>query len=417
MSDATEQRKIIEESPYATHVDALLDRFSALVGHAQTIAFPPLRKGATALPDMMGWSKFRRIAFTISSPWPATLKETTFTDVMLLVWMVVSLYWYVAAAVFFHHIFGTLPPTTPKPEQPIWVEIIVYVILALTVALIPAAYWGWREFFRDQRYPHGWRVVLTLIFVGIVVSSPYWLLAPEHRAQFPDLLLGDPHLMFLFVVAYLLFVIPQGTFYYRLAMDVLVLSARLLWGVREYLRSTHSPFPKELVRKLALEPVPIDGNEGKKWRLVELTKGELKSLRKWAVANREGTDKRLLPTAILFGVLGVFADTQTFSDAIDSVLAWLYNSFITFVGVKKDISPLTTMGRFVVAAFVVALGMVFIGAMLSLFRNLVAQSLIIEACIVAEYAREQCQGPDSKAETDTNHGGFWARILRLLWKR
>jgi len=393
----------------------LLDRFSALVEHAQTIAFPPLRKGVTAPPDMTDWSKLRRIAFTISSPWPTTLTETNFADVMLVVWVVVSLYWYVVATVFFHHIFGTLPPTAPKSEQPIWVEIIVYAILALTVALIPAAYWCWREFFRDQRYPRSWRVILTLIFVGIVVSSPYWLLAPEHQARFPDLLLGDLHLMFLFVVAYLLFVIPQGTFYYRLAMDVLVLSARLLWGVREYLRSTHSPFPKELVRKLALEPVPIDGNEGKKWRLVELTKEELKSLRRWAAANREGTDKRLLPTALLFGVLGVFADTQTFSDAIDSVLAWLYNSFITFVGVKRDISPLATMGRFMVAAFVVALGMVFIGAMLSLFRNLVTQSLIIEACIVAEYACEQ--SPNLKAGTDTDHNGFWIRLLRLLWRR
>lgn len=418
MSDITEQYEISDQSPYATRVDALLDRFSALVEHAQALAFPPLRKGVTAPPDMTGWSRLRRIAFTISSPWPTTFTMgSNYADVMLTVWGLVSLYWYLAADMLFDRIFGTLTLPAYKPDQPIWVEIVAYVILAVVMALIPSAYWCWIEFFRDQRYSRSCRVILTIVFVGIVISSPYWLLAPEYRAQFPDLLLGDLYLTFLFVVTYLLFVIPQGTFYYRVAIDVLVLSVRLLWGMREYLRSIYSPLPKELVRKLALEPIPISGNGGKTWRLAELTRGELKSLRKWAATNREGTDKRLLPTAILFGALGVFANTRAFSDAIDRGLTWLYNCFIILVGAEAGMSSLATTGRLVVAMAVVALGMVFIGAMLSLFRNLVVQSLIIEACIVAEYACEQRQSLGSRTETATAHKSFWERLLGLFCKR
>lgn len=418
MSDATEEHEIIEESPYAGHVDVLLDRFSVLVEHAQTIAFPPLRKGVTAPPDMTGWSKFRQIAFTVSSPQLTMLIGDTWTrsSLVLTVWLIMGTFWSLGADRFADHIFGTPRPTSPEPVISFWTKILALSLLGLILIWIPVAYWRWIEFFRDRRYPVFWRLVLTIAFIGIVVSSPYWALNPEYRVQFPSLLLQDRVKMILFVINYLLFVIPAGTFSYVLMIDILVLGGWLLLVTLKYLWSAHDPFPKKLTRRLVLEPIPTNESMGKEWRLTELTKAELESLRRWAAANREGTNNRLLPTALLLGVLGVFADTQAFSDAIDKVLTWLSNFFVIMAG-KSDPPMLSAIGTFLTLGIVSGLVVSSIQMFLLLFRNLVTQSLIIEACIVAEYAREQCQGPDSKAETDTNHGGFWARILRLLWKR
>lgn len=417
MSDATEQREIIEESPYAAHIDALLDRFSALVEHAQTIAFPPLRKGVTAPPDMTGWSKRRRIAFTISSPLPTTLTVETVERFcwVLLIWIVVSTYWWNLAGLVADLTFGAPQPTLPESEAPLWAEIIAWPLLLLIVISPFVAYLRWGEFFRDQRYPSIWRFVLAAAFIMIVVSSPYWLLVPEYRMQFPSLLLRDRVKLILFVLNYLVFVIPAGTFYYMFAIDILVLGVRLPGMILQYLWSAHNPLSRELVRKLALEPIPTSQSEGKKWRLIELTKAELELLYRWAAANREGTDKRLLPTVVLFGVLGVFADTQAFSDAIDRVLIWLSRSPAIIAG--KDARPLlSVMGRFLAFGIVLALGILSIYTLLLLFRNLVTQSLIVEASVVAMYACEQ-QNSDSGPETAAGPKGFWERLLSLLWKR
>jgi len=418
MSGATEQHEISDQSPYAVHVDALLGCFSTLVEHAQTLAFPPLRKGVTAPPDMTGWSKIRQIAFTISSPLPTTFTAETIDRslLVLFVWLIISMYWGFAADIVIGHIFGVPQPISPKPEEPLWVEIVAWPLLVLTVILIPMAYWRWIEFFRDRRYPGIWRLILTIGFVGIVISSPYWLLDPEYRVQFPALLLEEQRSLILLITTYLLFVIPTGTSYYTLAIDTLVLSLRLLGVTLKYLQSAHNPLPKELIRKLALEPIPVAESKGKEWRLIELTKAELETLRRWATANREGTDKRLIPTAVLFGVLSVFANTRAFSNVADKVLAWLSDSFVTVVGAKgTPLLPATR--RFLALGIVLALGMLFINALLLLFRNLVTQSLIIEACIVAEYACQECQSLDSKGRANVEHKGFWEQFLRLLGKR
>jgi hypothetical protein len=417
MSNAAEQHEISEESPYGAHVDALLHRLSDLAHHIQKMALPPLRHGVTAPPDMTSWPTWRKFAFALSSPLlTAFTAEFPYPGMMLSIWAFVSSAWLSSADVIIDSIFGTDTSPASQPEQALWVDFVVYAMLVWVFGLILAAYWRWLEFALDQRYPRKWRIFLTGAFVAIAISSPFWLLAPENRVQFPDLLLRDGRLMGQFIIAYLSLVIPAGTFYYMLAIDVFVLSIRLVRIALKYLRFAHAPFPKELVRRLVIEPIPASEDEGMEWWLAELKESELEVLHRWATANREGTEKRLLPTAILFGVLGVFADTDAFSLMADKLLSSLSNGLLVLVGME-DTSSLSARGGLVALLVVLAVGAVFVVAMQSLFHNLLTQSLIIEACIVAEYACTQRQSPDSKAETDTNHGGFWARLLRLLWRR
>jgi len=260
-----------------------------------------------------------------------------------------------------------------------------------------ASYWRWIEFFRDRRYPAYWRLILTLLFAAMVISFPNWGLDAEWRNLFSSRVLQDYRGLRQFVLISVRFLIPLGTFYYMLAVDTVVFGTWLLRVIFEYLRSAHSPLPKDLIRELALEPIPSSRGERKGWRLTELAEAELESLRKWAAANREGTDKRLLPTAVLFGVLATFANTQTFNRAIDRVLVWSAEVLSTGPLVSEGV--LTFMGKEIVLASVLLLGMVFLYQLLLLFRNLVTQSLIIEACIVVEYACKQHQSIESRTKT------------------
>ncbi len=426
MSKSTEQPTTSDQSSYAAHIDALLDRFEALIEHVQKLAFPPLRKGVTAPPDMTNWSRLRRIAFKISSPLPTTFKLEPFdiSFIILGVWWGVSVFWGICADASLQ-VLKSSPPTGSQSEQTtIWVKFAVYLVVVLVVALIPAAYWRWVEFFRDRRYAGYWRLILTLLFVIIILAS-FWESGQDYSLRFQSRFLENRVSLIFLAITYVLFLIPTGTFYYMLVIDTAVFGGSLLWAIFNYLISTHIPFPKKFIREIVLKPIP-SSEDKEEWRLTELTKAELESLHRWAEANREGTEKRLLPTLVLFGILAVFANTQAFNRVLDKALAWLYRLPIELMGLARSVgaSPGNTFIAYQAKMFefisIVILICLFILVplllLLLLFRNLVTQSLIIEACIVAEYVREQHRNVDSRVEMTTGHRNFWQWLVSLLWR-
>jgi len=415
MSKSTEKPATSDQSSYTAPVDALLDRFDALVKHAQKLASPPRNKGVAAPPDMTHWSILRRTAFTIYSPLPTMfrIESLPIFFMILSISLFISQLWLMFADVSLDYIFGgSLPKTSSNLEIPIYINV---VFCAVVIMLAVAAYWRWIEFFRDCRYSKRWRLILALGFVAIAFSFPYWAFRPEYRAQFPLHLLEDNVDLILFAIMYIFFLIPPGTFYYMLVIDTAVFGRWLLLVIGQYFVSAHDPFPKKSIREIVLEPIPSSGGK-EEWRLTELTKAELESLRTWAEANREGTEKRLLPTLVLFGILAVFANIQVFSHAMDQVLTWL-SKLLSKPAVFSPLSILGSLLQLSVFTFVVGLPIaIFIYSLVLLFRNLVTQSLIIEACIVAEHVREQHRSVDSSIETITGHKGFWQRLINLFQK-
>ena len=396
--------------------DELLSRLAALVKYAQKLAFPQLRKGASAPPDQTGWSRFRRIIYALASPLPSTITKNRvfFFWTSLVGWLSCSYFWVGIAQALIEYIFG-VPSSPANSEPPLGMQIAAAVFLVLILCWALLAYWRWIEFFRDRRYPITWRVILSLAFVGFTLSSPYWLLDSEYRHLFPAVLQEGSNLM-LFLVSYLFFLIPTFTLCYMLTIDLLVMGGWLLRALIEYLQSAHDPFPKELVRRLALEPIPIDQDIDETWRLVDLSEAELTALHRWSASNRESTDKRLLPTAVLFGIMGLFANTAAFSDAIDWVLTWLSKPLLVLI--RDDPTLLWSFaGRTFAIAIVGPLIIMFLYTLLLLFRNLVAQSLIMEACIVAEYARSQQTETEQREPRASINDSFWQRLLKLLFPK
>jgi hypothetical protein len=118
----------------------------------------------------------------------------------------------------------------------------------------------------------------------------------------------------------------------------------------------------------------------------------------------------------VFGVLGIFADTKTFSDFVDRTLVFLYKALTPHADLGwQSEKLLVATGEFIGAVLILSLIGIFVNLVLSLFANLVVQSVITEACIVAEYARSQQTMTEEMGPRASINDSFWQRLLELFF--
>jgi hypothetical protein len=308
------------------NVDVLINRFSTLVESTQKIIFPPLERGIAVPPDRSDWSKLRQIMFFISSPYPSTSsnddtsKYKLLSLLMLLIWMLASLVWFILADYFIDAAFGVKSEFSSTEPVALMTKVIGYLLLVLAFVLILPAYWSWIEFLRNQKIKVFWRVVLPIIFVGIAISFPYWGFESNYLERFPEHIIQNKSSFWLLMKAYF-FLLPLGTFWFMLLIESVVLIMSFILNSLRYLAISHDPLPKDRIKKvLANEIHEESDSKNGSWKLLDMSPDELQLIQSWAEANREGTDKRLLPTAIIFGVIGIFANTETFSKVIEGFL-------------------------------------------------------------------------------------------------
>jgi hypothetical protein len=283
--------------------------------------------------------------------------------------------------------------TVSAPTQPAqtgfspWSIVIFVMTLGYGVASlmsIPATYACWIAFWKDRRYSPARRSLMTLGYLVLAILLTITVLGNELTERFSQGMFSNPIYLRKVIVVYLVLLIPASTYAYLVSIDCLVWGAKGVGRWVKNLRIAHDPLPKRLIRELLLKPIPM--GEEQSWQLDTTSVDELRFFVKWADANREGTDKRLLPTAVFFGIVGVFADTQVFKDVFDGA----YRVFIQGLGIiERNESPWITMGGSLIAAFALLWGIAFLVILFRLFSNLVVQSLVIEACLVAEYAHKQ----------------------------
>jgi hypothetical protein len=119
-----------------------------------------------------------------------------------------------------------------------------------------------------------------------------------------------------------------------------------------------------------------------------LGKDEIYTLRQWAEANREGSEKRTLPASIIAALVGVSLTSEIVRGALDKILSGLIVSVMNFLQAKSPfVIPVNvSLSALIVFPLVLVLVLTFAQKLIALFRNIVAQNIIIEACIVTEYA-------------------------------
>lgn len=381
------QDEIQEEVFDTSKLTSSLELISALVNYAEELMFPPIKTGVVTPLDQTEWSKIRRILYKISSPFPTSIALDSAKALILLCWAVVSLLWYVMAQVMMDIIFSTSPASGSEESFSLIVNIIGYSLMVVVLGAIPVSYWSWIEFFRDKRYKPWLRIILTVVFIGIVVSSPFWLLLPENLAKLPSVVWADARHCSLFILSYVLLLIPLGTFWYRFLVSALPLAWGLILGWIKYIEASLTPISTDDISNLSLASIKYESlGEEREVRMVDLSELEIKMVQEFASSNRESSDKKLIPTAVFFGLLGVFANTKVFTTSINNALEWLVNTVRLSQSYSEGMSSLAWTGNYFAALIIVAIVGGFLLRLLVLIKNLIVQSLILETSIVVLYS-------------------------------
>jgi hypothetical protein len=185
----------------------------------------------------------------------------------------------------------------------------------------------------------------------------------------------------------------------------------------------HDPLPLEQVRKLSIDEIP-NTYGGPAWKLNSLSLHEIQTLRKWADANRESTDKRTLPTIVIFGFLALVLSSETIKQSITEPIVQFWWGGLTFIWYTIKSQPaLMFSWKYIGATLVLVLTLTFAVYILKmfsrLFRNLAVQSLVIEACILAENAHQENYQIKEIAEKNQSKGivGLLKALFEMFTKR
>jgi hypothetical protein len=350
------------------NVDDITNKFTSLAVNAEKIMFPDSREGVFAPPNKDEWGNLRNWLYTISQPFD-------FMDNGRVVLRIILFLWWLISSISTLFLFARLANIVDIDID--WFRI------ALLCFFVFISYWSWVEYFRSQRYSIRSKVIWAILFFL------YCILIAAINIKNSTPISNDPFRFWLF---YFVLVIPAFTLYYMTAFNLVFMVGWFIKTVFLYIWSYHAPRPMKQIRQLITDKFFNQDSE-KPISLLDLPINQICSLRQWADANREGTEKRTLPTFLILALLGLFANTALFSTTIKNFGNAIIQ-YLKFFGAVPSTFKLS-LSNFVLISLVLpifaALLILVLRAFLSLFRNLVAQNLIIESCIVAEYAVAQLE--------------------------
>jgi hypothetical protein len=269
----------------------------------------------------------------------------------------------------------------------IWIAVplvlTMLLLIAATALALVSTPWFFMSFW-GEKYRHSREgkekllfVILNLLFViSVVIAAVVFI--TSFPAIFQAYSSNDPIVKLTRVAAWIFL-------YVNFAISPLMVGYRLLWSLLSwgiealilrpiyFILSAHQPFSSDQIRALVAEPMSA-GEESRTWRLEELEDAEIQLIREWAEVNRKTTEKRLLPTTVIFGAVGLFGDTDAFNNAVHVAVSWMQRLLST-----------NDPFRNVLSGFVIGWAWAFVLILLKLLANISVQSLIIEVCMVAEY--------------------------------
>lgn len=360
----------------------LIERYGALVEHARELAFPRVSTSRLAPQDTSSWPRLCRWAYKVAAPfsWTAVDRPDIVSLLVLLVWWIATWYWLTFAWLGLQFAAGnvmlTQEPNLSMPIPPTkFLTSPGWIALDL---LAPTSYWNWGRFLvSDKRIGRKHRLAAVLSVSGLSIGFIVLVLfpQPDHRLV---AILGSWRSVKFCVVVCLRFVVPMITFLSSGCLHMVSIIVLLFNNIG----FAHMAFPKDKIEQLATGVIQApDGIPGG-CRLIDLEESDLNSLRDWASENREGSDKRLLPTVVTLAFIALFTDTEWFGGFLNGTIEFLKSALQPANGVVRQLEFRTILGQ-----SLLILGLLLVLMLLSsLFSNLVVQSLIVEACIVAQHA-------------------------------
>lgn len=326
----------------------LINRFFNVVRQAENIIFKDKRTGIFVDRDLSNWSTVRKTLYKLSMPYLIFQEKSSF------IYKISGFFIYVMAFVVL--LLAQQLAWSPSVNVGLVYKIIIGLFLFLTT-------WSYIEFIRDNRYSVLAKIALSFILVVLCLIQSVSLFTIRNIRVIP--------LDRLVKVGF--FVGAGFTPWFIIIVYILV---SVVWSYIILVRYTEviqKPLTEQAIRQLLEVDIP-ENNDGK-WKILDLRKDEITYLRKWAETNLDNSEKRTIPTLVLSTLLGFFISTSFFREMILNLFKQ--------EGSRNNLQAFITA---MLLPLIVYFFSVFSRTLVSLFKNIAIQSLIVETCIVAEYA-------------------------------
>lgn len=369
---------------YNQRIDRYIEKYSSLVKYAEELAFPSDQRG---FPDeAKEWGRIRKVAHRMSHPF--TISGNGLQDSLgyfiLVFLMQMNLGWglmFLAPAM--------LGSSTILSFTNIGSAISLILALIFSVPLLIVSYYWLFSIFIDKNAHPKLSYLLVIIDIILLFGFSYAIRNGSTTKQF----INSTADIIPLIISYTLFFVPALTYLLIILFESVVQTRQLIISVSRSVKTIHDPLPLEQVRKLVIEEIPAPAGKPS-WKLDSLSLQEIRTLRKWAEANLEATDKRALPAVFVVGFLALFLSSETVRQSITEPIVQLWWREMTFFWVAVNKSPSEIFSwRYLFATFVFVITLMLAKSILRtfsrLFRNLPVQSLVVEACILAESAHEE----------------------------
>jgi hypothetical protein len=330
------------------YANFLINRFFSAVRQAEGIIFKERRAGVFVDRDLSNWSTVRKILYKLSMPYLVFQEKSSF------IYQISSLF------IFFMS-FGVLILAQQLAWSPL-VNISLFHKVFIGLFLLLSA-WSYIEFIRDNRYSILAKTLLSLVLVILCTIQSVSFFTTKNISVIPL----DRLIKVNFFV---------GAGFTPLFILLIYTLISLAWSyiiLVRYTEAIQSPLIDHSIRQLLDADIFTDN--GNKWKILDLGKDEIIYLHKWAEINLSNNEKRTIPTLVLSALLGYFISTSYFRELI--------------LNLFQPESSRNNLQAFIVTLllpFIAYFLSVFSRTLISLFKNIAAQSLIIETCIVAEYS-------------------------------
>ncbi len=389
---------------YNERVEFFVQRYSSLVKSAEKLSFPKFQPGFPK--DSVNWGAFRRMLYRFAHPFLSGGKsgfwETTGFLFLLLVAQANFGWWIMLLAPALYGMQSFLDIGN--------IGGVISLILALigAIPLSVVAYYWWFDVLTSKKYP-GW---LRLIFVGGVLFFSWAFTRAILADSITRHVINSKSDILPTLLAFLLFLIPSLSYLAMLFYESVSFLLHLIDSFSKGLKSLHEPLPVETVKKLALEDIADDQSK-QTWKLQDLSLHEIQTLRKWAEVNRESTDKRTLPTIVVIAFLTLLLASDTARGWLDPYVQQWFQRILSFWTMRTGVFT----KDYFIAAFIVVITILVLGFLTKtfsrLFVNLAVQSLVIEACVLAENSHDDAYLEKHDKNT-IQHLGFWGWLKSII---
>ncbi len=398
---------------YEQRLDQYIEKYSSLVKCAEELIFPSDRRSLPDEAKKWGWP--RKLVHRMSHPF--TVAETGLRDSLgyffLVLLMQTNLGW---GMMFLAPVMLGSPVILSFADIGSTLSLILAFIFS--IPLLAVSYYWLFTIFTDKGFHPKLSFFLVIVDISLLIGFSIIIRNGSVTKHF---IISKADIIPL-LISFIFFFIPAITYFLIILFESSVLIKQSIVSITRSVKAIHDPLPLEQVKSLAIGDIAAKDNKST-WKLSSLSLHELRALRKWAEANLEATDKRALPAVVVFGFLALLLSSDTVKQSIVEPVTRLWWSEMTFFWTSSN----ATLARLFSWDYLRAIFVFVVTLMLAtyilktfsrLFRNLPVQSLVVEACILAESAHEENNRDDknnvSPLQNPLLH--FLRDVIELIFK-